>query len=332
MADLKTATSAVPSVLVAGYLPTTEAAQYTAIPGTTVQFTSAFVTNTDTVSRTVTLSIVKSGGTAGGANRILPTVTLPAFATVDLGELFLGEGDFISGAAGTASTITLVMTGIVFSSTTTGAPSGIQDDAIGSGGHGTGTVSGTNKIGTGGNRYLFGALLTQPSTFVSSYDTLTMSCTDGAMTPLVHADFNYGSGAIGSVYLFGRANPTSGTTQTLTGSVTKAGVTFNTVMGSLSKSGVGSVTGAVSNAVTTPTALSLAVTSAAGHVPVFATVFRDVPLDSNLRTRYFNGVINAGATVPQFLLMSDALGAATVTGTTSNASYYASVGVDVIPA
>lgn len=334
MADLKTATSAVPGVLVAQYLPSTEAAQYTAAVGTTVQITSAIVANTDSSTQTVTLSIVKSGGTAGGSNRILPTITLAAGAVLDLGEQFLGEGDFISGVAGTASKVTIVMTGVVFSSTTTGAPSGIQADAVGSGGKGTATAAGTNKIGTGANRWLLASMLVQPTTTAigwASYTGLSMSCTDGALTRLVSIDFNNGSSVIGSAHIFGRANPSSGTTQAVTGAAAAAGSTMNLVIGSKSFSGVGSVTGAVSSGPVGAAALNLPIASAVGHIPFFAAAFFAPPIDFSLRTTYFNG-FTSGFTVPQWLLQADALGAATVTATTSNSTIYAAVGVDIVPA
>lgn len=334
-ADLKTAASAVPKTLVSQSLAATDTVLYTAVTGTSVKLSKIRVTNADGSARNVTLTIVKSGGTSGATNKIMSAESVAAGARVDLGSGdWLGEGDAIWGFAPSSTNVDVVISGIEFGGGTGSAVTGIQTDAIGTGGHGTGTVTGTNAIGTAANRYLFGALMVQPSTFVASYDTLTMSCTDGAMTALGHADFNYGSGAIGEVYLFGRANPTSGSTQTLTGTAAKSGVTMVTVLGSMSKSGVASVASAVTDAPTTVSALSLAITSAVGHVPMFAGVFRDAPQDlfTVLRARYFNGALNAGITVPQWLVLADAIGAATVTATTSNTSYHAAVGVDVVPA
>jgi hypothetical protein len=338
VANIQTATSATPQVLVAQYIPTMAAAQYTAIAGTTVQVTSCAVTNTDTVPRTVTLSIVNSGGTGGVPNTVLQ-MTLTSGQTVNIPEFWLGEGDFIWASAGTASTITLVMTGIVFSASTSGAASGIQDDARGTGGHGTATVTGTNEVGTGTNRYLFGALLVQEggvSTAWSAYSSLSMTDNDGsgpvAMTRLVSIDFSNTATIQGSVHLFGRANPTSGVNHTLAAAAAASGATMNLVLGSISKSGVASVTGAVSaNTPSSVAALSLAITSATLHVPMFAGAFYNPPQDFNLRTKYFNGV-TSGFTYPQWLLMADALGAATVTATTSNSTEWAAVGIDVVPA
>lgn len=338
MSDLKTATSALPKVLVAGYLPSSEAAQYTATAGTTVRLASAMLVNTDSSTRTVTLSIVKSGDAAGGANRILSAYSLTAGAVLDLGAIgWLGPGDFISGVASVASKVTLVVSGVEFSAATVGVAAGIQDDAIGTGGRttATGTVGGTNVIGTGSNRYLLAALICAPTTGTvsyASYDTLTLSCTDGAMTRLVSCNLDSTGTLIGSVHLFGRANPTSSSTQTLTANVAESGVTFNLALASMSLSGVASVTGAATTGPSSPAALSLAVTSATGHRPFFAGAFFDPPKDFNQRVRSFNGNTQVGFSAAHWLILADALGAATVTATTSNSLAHCAVGLDLVPA
>jgi hypothetical protein len=67
---------------------------------------------------TVGVSVCKSGQTAGSANRIIPaTFTLAAGDWKDLTELaghFLQPGDFVSLIAGTASAVTVIISGVVF--------------------------------------------------------------------------------------------------------------------------------------------------------------------------------------------------------------------------
>jgi hypothetical protein len=226
--------------------------------------------------------------------------------------------------------------GTAFSSATVGVATGIQDDAIGSGGRtaASGTVTGTNTIGTGSNRYLLGALMctgtTSPPTY-ATYDTLTMSCTDGAMTRLVSIDVSNFATRVGSVHIFGRANPTSSSTQTLTGTSVESGITFNLCLASMSLSGVASVTGAATTAPSSAAVMSLAVSSASGHRPVFAAAFVDPPENFNQRTRYFNGN-PAVANSPHWMIFADALGAGTVTATTSNSVAHGAVGLDLVPA
>jgi hypothetical protein len=338
VSDLKTATSAIAGVLVAQHLPSTEAALYTATAGTTAKLASARLVNTDSASRTVTLSVVKSGGSAGASNRILAAVTLTAGQSMDLGSLgWLAAGDFISGVASVADTVSIVISGVVFSSTSVGAPTGIQDDAYGTPGrvNNSGTVGNTNVIGSGSNRYLLAALLCNVSGWVpwASYDTLTLSCSDGAMTRLVSADIGGGGQFYGSVHFFGRANPTSNSTQTLTANAADTGITFDLTLASMSFSGVASVAGATSSAPASSVALNAAISSAAGHRPFWATG-SDVPLmDFNRRVRAFNGGSASGQGVgPVWLMMADALGAASLAATSSNNAWHAAVGVDLVPA
>jgi len=249
---------------------------------------------------------------------------------LDLGELArLDEGDFISAKAQTAGVIAVNLTGLEFSDAPGVVLSGIQDDGIGT----TGATS-VCAIGAGNNRYLFAALKVIVSGgFVgwSSYDTLSVACTDGAMTPLVHADYNYGSGPTGSIHLFGRANPSPLGNQTITPTVSKAGATLTPLVASMSKSGVGSVTGAASDAPTTSGALNLTVTSAVGHVPVMAAGLFEPPQRFNRRLRAFDGSAS-GFSVPNYLVLGDAPGASSVNFSTLNAMFRAAVGIDAVPA
>lgn len=331
--DLKSAATAVPK-LIAQSLAASDTVIYTCPAGVTATVRKIRVTNVDGSPRNVTLSIVNSGGVSGVTNRLMVGESVSNGVRVDLGGGdVLNEGDFISGFAPSSTNVDVLISIIEFGGATGGGLTGIQNDAIGTGGHGTASVTGTNTIGTGANRYLFGALLVQPTAIVgwASYTSLSMSCTDGAMTRLASVDFNNGSSIGGSVHLFGRANPTSGSTQTLTAAAAASGSTMALVLGSFSKSGVASITGAATEGPVGAAAMSLAVTSATGHVPVFAAAFNGPPQDFNLRTRYFNGIPST-FNVAQWLLMADAIGASTVTGTTSNSTTHCSVGVDVVPA
>lgn len=112
------ASSGLPQVLVSQYVANTETTQYTGPASSSVKIASATLANPSGANATIAVSLVKSGGTAGVANRILPTFTLAAGDSLTLSELsehFLGPGDFISAIAGTASTVVLVVSGVVFS-------------------------------------------------------------------------------------------------------------------------------------------------------------------------------------------------------------------------
>lgn len=112
------ATLATPKVLVSQYVATAETAQYTAAALNWVKVANATLTNPTGSAATIAVSLVKTGDTAGVANRVLPTYTLAAGDSLTLSELvghFLGPGDKISAIAGTVSAIVLVVSGVVFS-------------------------------------------------------------------------------------------------------------------------------------------------------------------------------------------------------------------------
>lgn len=335
MSDLKTATSALPGLQIAAtQLTTSEVALYTCPAGVTF-LGDIWLTN---VSGTPTgsISLVKSGDTASASNRIFSRA-FTAGEAVKLSNVKLAPGDFISGIASAGTAVSVVVDGTAFSAATVGAPTGIQDDAIGTGGRtaSSGTVTGTNTIGTGNNRYLLGALMvTHQSASVgyASYDTLTMGCTAGAMTRLVSIDFTQSTNINGSIHIFGRANPTSSSTQTLTGTMAEAGLTVNLTLASMSLSGVASTTGAATTGPSSAATLSLGVSSASGHRAVFAGGFLDAPMDFNQRVRAFNGNPAVGLTVPHWMVFADAIGAGTVTATTSNSQFHCAVGLDLVPA
>lgn len=115
--NLMAASSGLPSVLVSQQLTAAEVTQYTCPASSSAKLAAATVVNTSAAPATVALSIVKSGGAAGAANRVA-TFTLAAGDSNTVSELaghFLGPGDFVSAIAGTAAAITLVLSGVVFS-------------------------------------------------------------------------------------------------------------------------------------------------------------------------------------------------------------------------
>ena len=116
--NLMAATSSVPQVLVAQFLANTETTQYTAAASTVVKIANATLSNTSGSAVTVSVSLVKSGGTAGTSNRVLSAYSLAPGDSVVLRELadhVLGTADFISAISGTASTVAFTLSGIVFS-------------------------------------------------------------------------------------------------------------------------------------------------------------------------------------------------------------------------
>lgn len=114
---LAPATSAIPQVLVSQFLANTETTQYAAT-AVVVKLASATLTNTSGSSVNVSLSLVKSGGTAGSSNRVLSVYPLAAgdsLVVKELADHVLGAGDFVSALAGTASAVAFALSGIVFS-------------------------------------------------------------------------------------------------------------------------------------------------------------------------------------------------------------------------
>lgn len=116
-ANLIEATKNYPQVLVSQQFAATETTIYTCPGSKSVAINTATVCNTSGSARTVYLSVVKTGGTAGVANRV-------AIIELDAGEssvveelvgLLLGPGDLISGYASAATAVALVITGAVSS-------------------------------------------------------------------------------------------------------------------------------------------------------------------------------------------------------------------------
>lgn len=116
--NLLGASSNLPKVLLAQYVAATETTQYTCAANSAVRVASATLCNTHTAAITVSVSVVPTGGTAAGSNRILSSYSVAAGDSIRLDELtgaLLGPGDFISGIASTASKVAFVVTGAVSS-------------------------------------------------------------------------------------------------------------------------------------------------------------------------------------------------------------------------
>lgn len=119
MADrnLIRATSNLPQVLVSTQLAASETTIYPGPPNSSVVLSTATVCNTSGSTRTVSLSVCKTGGTAGAANRVAIIDLDPNESAIvdELVGLFLGPGDFISGLASAATSVAIVISGAVSS-------------------------------------------------------------------------------------------------------------------------------------------------------------------------------------------------------------------------
>lgn len=91
---------------------TTSATLYTAPSATTVKLGSIVLSNTTGTSATITLSVVQSGGTAGVTNQILSAYVVRPNDTVTIdSSVYMNASDFIAGLQGTASAITVTISG-----------------------------------------------------------------------------------------------------------------------------------------------------------------------------------------------------------------------------
>lgn len=115
-ANLIRATENYPQVLVSQQLAGTETTLYTCPANKSVVVDTATICNTSGTPQTVYLSVCKSGGTAGAANRVA-IITLAPNDSCVVAELvgFLGPGDFISGYASAATSVAIVIRGAVSS-------------------------------------------------------------------------------------------------------------------------------------------------------------------------------------------------------------------------
>lgn len=115
--NLMISTSGLPQVLIHGRVSNSETTMYTGPADSSVKITGARLTNTTGSAVTVSISVVKTGDSAGASNRVLTDYSLAAKDGVDLDEVkdFLGPGDFISAIASAATSVNLKLSGVVFS-------------------------------------------------------------------------------------------------------------------------------------------------------------------------------------------------------------------------
>lgn len=115
-ANLIRATENYPRVLHTGQLAATDTLIYQCPPTSSVTVSTATVCNTSDIPQTVSLSVVKAGGVSGVANRVA-IIDLEPDESSSVEELlvFLGPGDFISGLASEAASVSIVLTGAVSS-------------------------------------------------------------------------------------------------------------------------------------------------------------------------------------------------------------------------
>lgn len=114
--NLIAGTSTVPQVLVSQFLANSETTQITAAASTTVTIKGATLCNNSGSTVNVSVSVVKSGGTAGSSNRVISVYPLAAGDTLIAKQISaheLGTGDFISAIASSASAVVFVLSGEV---------------------------------------------------------------------------------------------------------------------------------------------------------------------------------------------------------------------------
>ncbi|KAB7752871.1 hypothetical protein [Mycolicibacterium mucogenicum] len=332
MANIKTATAITP-VTLQGQLSTAETTFYTAAVGKALKVSTATLTNTTASPVTVSLSIVKSGGSAGGANRIRSGLSLAANTSIDVQLGVLNEGDFISAIAGTAAAVTFAITGFEFSSDSVAAATGIRLVAYGARGYGSNvnSINTTINVTTDLNRYLIVPLFLSNNAAEwakwENYTAFTVtSDKSGALTRLASANCDVGGQETGSVHFFGVANPATGL-HTITTNVTKTGTNkFIQNMKPMLYAGVSGVNGAASNTSGGSSNLTaLAVVSAAGNVPLFAGIgfspyeaIDQIVRDMDSRAK--NNVV------------LEAAGAASVTFNTGPSMKHGEVGINLVAA
>lgn len=114
--NLILATQNFPQVLVSQFLASTETTIYTCPASKSVAIAGASVCNTSGSARTVNLSVVKAGGTAGNSNRTsIIALEVGESCVVEELMILLGPGDFISGSATAATAVSITLSGAVSS-------------------------------------------------------------------------------------------------------------------------------------------------------------------------------------------------------------------------
>jgi hypothetical protein len=102
-----------PKPLVQGTLLTNSLATYYTVPAsTTATIRAITLCNTDSVSRTISLYLVASGGSASAMNQILKDVAmLPGETIIDDSTRAMNTGDFIRALASLSNVVALRVDG-----------------------------------------------------------------------------------------------------------------------------------------------------------------------------------------------------------------------------
>jgi hypothetical protein len=100
------------TVLYRGQPGTSIGTVYT-VPGSTdVKIASMIFCNTTGTAATITVSVVNTGGTAGVTNRVVSGLVILANAVDTFDSvIYMNTGDFIAALQGTASAITMTVSG-----------------------------------------------------------------------------------------------------------------------------------------------------------------------------------------------------------------------------
>lgn len=117
-ADFKLGTNLAGGVLASLQLASGEQTVYAVPASSAAKIATCVLCNASVSPVSVSVSLVKSTGTAGATNRVVSGYSLAAGDSTSIGELagsFLGTGDFISVNASTGSAVVATITGAVSS-------------------------------------------------------------------------------------------------------------------------------------------------------------------------------------------------------------------------
>ena len=106
--------SPVKEIVTAQYAPNSQTTLYVSAAGVTTRIDKLTVTNTDTVTQTISINLVPSGGSAGGSNLTTDLQAILAGATWNSPNEYghyLNPGDFISVIASVASKLVIAVGG-----------------------------------------------------------------------------------------------------------------------------------------------------------------------------------------------------------------------------
>lgn len=95
----------------------TETTVYQCPTNSSAKIETAWLTNTTNAAVTVSVSVVKAGGTSGVTNRVIQSYSLAAYDVLSLtsylGGALIGPLDFVAVNAGTANAVNFGATGAV---------------------------------------------------------------------------------------------------------------------------------------------------------------------------------------------------------------------------